>query len=170
MYRHWGFALLIGCVGFASSSTYGEEVNAKNTELCKQEMLATDIEWHKADLTTYTSYPDLESEECIKYSGCKWEGRFAFVNGKKSKRWVVGHNIAAMREKEAREYQGKTLCLLQNKVIIAVTVYDACADSDCNGCCSNNSASTGHLIDLEENTAERFGSWGGIVKWRCLDC
>ena len=53
---------------------------------------------------------------------------------------------------------------------IDVTVYDVCSDSDCGGCCTRNASETGFLIDLESYTAERFGTFHGVVEWACLDC
>ncbi len=53
-------------------------------------------------------------------------------------------------------------------------VYDTCADTDCNGCCTSNSTPNnggGNLIDIESYTLDRFG-YGGWdhVEWVCLDC
>ena len=39
-----------------------------------------------------------------------------------------------------------------------------------NGCCTANAQPSGFLIDVEENTKERFGSGSGTVEWTCLDC
>jgi hypothetical protein len=57
------------------------------------------LRWQHANLTTYTSYPAAGSEECIKYSGCYWRGRFTAFGDhvKKSPSWVAEHNIAAVR-------------------------------------------------------------------------
>ena len=41
-------------------------------------------EWHKANLTNYTSYPEPGSEECIEYNGCEWAGYFSFVEGQRT--------------------------------------------------------------------------------------
>jgi hypothetical protein len=126
--------------------------------------------WRNANLTWFTSYPDPGSEECTKYNGCMWAGYFAFVDGKQSEAWVQQHNIAAVHSKDAAAYALKTLRLRQGTKQIDVTVYDMCSDSDCSGCCTQNSSQTGFLIDLESYTAERFGAYGGIVDWTCLDC
>ena len=53
---------------------------------------------------------------------------------------------------------------------IDAIVYDACADSDCDGCCTDNSWETGFLIDIEKYTMQRFGHGAGTVEWACLDC
>ena len=128
--------------------------------------------WKKANLTWFTSYPDPNSEECIKFNGCMWAGQFAFVNGTQTKAWVMAHNIAAVHEKDANTYALKTLRLKQGTHQIDVTVYDECADSDCSGCCTQNASQNGlnFLIDIESFTADRFGANDGIVDWACLDC
>jgi hypothetical protein len=129
----------------------------------------TGLTWRKANLTWFTSYPDPGSEECTKYNGCTWAGQFAFA-GKQSESWVMSHNIAAVHSKDASTHKLKTLRLRQGNRQIDVTVYDMCADSDCNGCCTANSRSTGFLIDIEKYTADRFGTRDGVVDWACLDC
>jgi hypothetical protein len=129
-----------------------------------------DLEWHQANLTNFTSYPDPGSDECENYNGCMWAGYFAFVDGQKSESWVMQHNIAAVHSRDADEYALKTLRLKQGSHQIDVTVYDMCSDSDCDGCCTENASETGFLIDIESYTMERFGSGDGIVDWACLDC
>ncbi len=126
--------------------------------------------WRKANLTTFTSYPDPGSEECIAYSGCTWAGQFAALDGKQTEAWVKSHNIAAVHSKDFGSYKMKTLRLRQGTKEIDVTVYDMCADTDCSGCCTANAKSTGFLIDIEKYTAERFGTSSGTVEWTCLDC
>lgn len=128
------------------------------------------LTWRKANLTTFTSYPDPGSEECIKYNGCAYSGEFAFVDGKQDESWVMSHNIAAIHSKDANTYKLKKLRLRQGSKQIDVTVYDMCADSDCNGCCTQNSSETGFLIDLEKYTSQKFGVGDGVVEWACLDC
>jgi hypothetical protein len=127
------------------------------------------LTWRKANLTWFTSYPDPGSEECIEFNGCTWAGQFAFA-GKQSKSWVMSHNIAAVHSKDANTYKLKTLRLRKGGKQIDVTVYDMCADSDCSGCCTANSRSTGFLIDIESFTADRFGVRDGVVDWACIDC
>jgi hypothetical protein len=126
--------------------------------------------WKKADLTNFTSYPDPDSEECEEYNGCTWAGYFAFVNGKKSENWVKNHNIVAVHQKHANKYKLKTLRLKKGGDQIDVKVYDMCADSDCDGCCTQNSKKHGFLIDIESYTMDRFGHGDGTVEWKCLDC
>jgi len=126
--------------------------------------------WRKANLTWYTSYPDPGSEECIKYSGCEWSGQFAALPSKMPESWVKANNIASVHSKDFAAYKLHTLRLRQGTHQIDVKVYDMCADSDCSGCCTANSKSTGFLLDIEKYTAERFGANSGIVEWVCLDC
>ena len=126
-------------------------------------------EWRNATLTWFESYPDPNSDECIIYNGCQWAGYFAFVNGKKPESWVRANNIIAVHERDSR-YALKTFRLRQGSRTIDAVVYDKCADSDCNGCCTRNAAPTGFLIDVEKYTRERFGTGSGVVEWQCLDC
>jgi hypothetical protein len=128
------------------------------------------LQFRKANLTNFTSYPDPGSEECIKFNGCMWAGQFAFVDGKQSESWVKSHNIIAVHEKDANKYKLKTLRLRQGSHQIDAKVYDMCSDSDCDGCCTDNSKQTGFLIDIEKFTMQRFGSGDGIVEWACTDC
>jgi hypothetical protein len=121
-------------------------------------------------LTNFESYPDPNSEECIKYNGCMWAGQFAGVDGVQPESWVMAHNIVAVHSKDFAKYKLKTLRLRQGTKEIDVTVYDECADSDCDGCCTANSAETGFLIDIEKYTMQRFGSGDGVVEFACLDC
>ncbi|WP_141732845.1 chitinase [Oligoflexus tunisiensis] len=131
---------------------------------------APSLIWRQANMTHFTSYPDPGSEECIKYNGCKWAGMFAALPGKQPESWVKANNIAAVHAKDFPGLKLKTLRLRKDSRQIDVKVYDMCSDSDCNGCCTQNSQSTGFLIDLESYTAERFGKSDGIVEWTCLDC
>ncbi|SMH36298.1 hypothetical protein [Maritimibacter sp. HL-12] len=123
-------------------------------------------EWQRARLTNYESYPDPGSEECTKYNGCKWQGSFAGVNGKKSESWVAQRNIAAVHQKHWNQFRGKMLRLRQGGREIVVQVLDLCSDSDCNGCCTNNLGGDGYLIDIEKYTMSRFGSGSGVVDFQ----
>jgi hypothetical protein len=126
--------------------------------------------WRRANLTNFTSYPEPGSDECENYSGCEWEGMFAFVDGKQTEAWVSQHDIVAVHSRDAAAYALKHLRLKQGNHQLDVTVYDECADSDCDGCCTANASETGFLIDIEKYTMQRFGSGDGIVDWACLDC
>ena len=121
-------------------------------------------------MTNFESYPDKNSEECKKFNGCKWAGRFAFVEGKMPESWVKSHNIIAVHSKDAQKYKLKTLRLKQGSHQIDAKVYDFCSDSDCHGCCTQNCKKTGFLIDIEKYTMQRFGSGEGTVEWTCIDC
>jgi hypothetical protein len=126
--------------------------------------------FRRANLTSYESYPAPGSEECIRYSGCKYEGLFSFVDGKQPESWVQAHAIAAVHSRDAARYRRKTLRLRQGSHHIDVIVYDQCSDADCDGCCTEHSRETGFLIDVEKYTMQRFGAHEGVVEWACLDC
>jgi hypothetical protein len=132
----------------------------------------SNLVWQQANLTWYTSYPDPNSEECIEYNGCTWAGYFAGLDGKQTEEWVQENNIAAVHSKDFDMYKLKTLRLRQGDKQIDVKVYDMCADSDCDGCCTENATQNGlnFLIDVESFTKERFGTGDGIVEFACLDC
>jgi hypothetical protein len=126
--------------------------------------------WRTANLTNFTSYPDPNSEECIKFNGCMWAGQFAAVDGVQPESWVMANNIVAVHAKDFAQYKLKTLRLQLGPMQIDAKVYDECVDSDCSGCCMANSKQTGFLIDIEKYTMQRFGVGDGVVDWLCLDC
>jgi len=128
--------------------------------------------WRKANLTNFESYPDPNSDECINFNGCLWAGQFAFVSGKQPESWVKANNIIAIHSRDANTYKLKTFRLRQGTKTIDAKVYDMCADSDCDGCCTENAnaGGIGFLIDVEKYTMQRFGSGSGVVEWQCLDC
>jgi hypothetical protein len=133
-----------------------------------------DTVWNKAYLTWYISWPDPGSEECVKYNGCQWAGYFAGIEGQQTEQWVSEHNIISIHEKDWDKYNGKTFKLRQNGRTIEAVVYDKCADSDCDGCCTQNAGQLDFLIDIESYTCEKFSGskegCDGIVEWTCLDC
>ena len=133
-----------------------------------------DTVWNKAYLTWYISWPDPGSEECVKYNGCEWAGYFAGLEGQQTEQWVSEHNIISIHEKDWDKYNGKTFRLRQNGHTIDAVVYDKCADSDCDGCCTQNAGQLGFLIDVESYTCEKFSGskegCDGIVEWICLNC
>lgn len=124
----------------------------------------------KAVLTNFTSYPAPGSDECLNYNGCTWEGMFAALPNKMPESWVKANNIISVHEKDFPKYKLHTFRITQGSHTIDAKVYDECADSDCNGCCTKNAGSTGFLIDMEKYTVQRFGTGDGIVNWICLDC
>jgi len=165
-----GSILTLALAGCGSEEDAAAPDDKATDEVASETAAATSSGWKKANLTNFTSYPDPGSEECREYNGCTWAGQFAFVDGKKSENWVKAHNIVAVHEKDANKYKLKTLRLKKGSDQIDVKVYDECANSDCNGCCTKNSRSTGFLIDIESYTMDRFGHGDGVVQWKCLDC
>ena len=133
-----------------------------------------DTVWNKANLTWYISWPDPGSEECVVYNGCEWAGYFAGLPDQQTEEWVSEHNIISIHEKDWDKYKLKTFRLRQNGRTIDATVYDKCADSDCEGCCTQNAGELGFLIDIESYTCERLSGskdgCDGVVEWTCLDC
>ncbi len=123
--------------------------------------------WRSAHKTNYTSYPDPGSAECIQYNGCTWAGMFAACPGVKSKAWVMSHNIVAVFPDLPR-LRLHDLCLRSGSKMMVATVYDECADSDCNGCCTENKGSADELIDVESYTDDRFGIEDGSIEWADL--
>jgi hypothetical protein len=123
--------------------------------------------WKTANKTNYTSYPKPGSEECVKYSGCLYQGLFSVCGDRrKSKAWVMSHNIAAFFP--LKKMGLHNLCLKSGNKTIEVTVYDTCGDSDCDGCCTENKGSAEALIDLESFTNKRFGVRDGRIQWADL--
>ena len=156
-----GGADLSSAAEIASSSSVAENVPA-------------DTVWNKAYLTWYISWPDPGSEECVKYNGCEWAGYFAGIEGQQTEQWVSEHNIISIHEKDWGKYNGKTFRLRQDGHTIDAVVYDKCADSDCDGCCTQNAGNLDFLIDIESYSCERFSGskegCDGVVEWTCLDC
>jgi hypothetical protein len=128
------------------------------------------LDWHQARMTEFTSYPDPGSDECVKFSGCEYEGEFAALDGQQSQEWVMMHNILAVHSRDFDMYKLKTLRLRSGDHHIDAVVYDECADKDCDGCCTRNASKTGYLIDVESYTAARFGVNDETIDWACLNC
>ena len=137
--------------------------------LVPQALLADCGDWHSAALTTYESYPDLGSEECLAYNGCTWAGQFYGLPEPQSEDWVASNNIVAVHEKDWNWLGLKVLEVRQGDLHVRATVFDLCADTDCDGCCTANLGGDGYLVDMEVNTAARFGASGGIVDFRVCD-
>jgi hypothetical protein len=130
-----------------------------------------ELEWRRANLTEFISYPDPDSDECKYFNGCEYPGYFAAFNGmQQSMDWVDEHNILAVHSRDFDTYVWKTLRIRADGHEIDAVVYDLCSDSDCNGCCTNNASETGFLIDMETHTKQRFGGGDGVVEWACVDC
>lgn len=124
------------------------------------------LTWKTARKTTYTSYPDPGSSECLQYNGCTWAGQFAFCSGQRSEAWVASHDIAALFP--AQGLAGHDLCIRSGSRQRVVTVIDTCADSDCDGCCTENRGGAEALIDLESHTDARWGLADGPLEWADL--
>jgi hypothetical protein len=132
--------------------------------------------WNSATATWYKSYPECckpdyrgsDMDECRKYSGCKYQGMFAGLNGKMPESWVQNNNIVAVWEGPNSRNRAEWNSKWKNKrlrirnpstgKVMEVMVVDTCDDGDCKGCCSRNAGRHGSniLIDLEINTARRF--------------
>ena len=122
--------------------------------------------WYRARLTTYTSYPDPGSEECLAYNGCTWAGQFYGVEGKKTQQWVAQHNIVSVHKKDWPWLGLKVINIRQGSKEITAGVYDLCDDRDCEGCCTQNLGGDGYLIDMEKYTTQRFGASDGLVEFQ----
>jgi hypothetical protein len=123
--------------------------------------------WKTANKTNYTSYPEPGSDECVKFSGCLYEGLFAACDQKKSLEWVMSHNIVAAFP-DLKTLELHDLCLKAGKKTIVVTVYDTCGDSDCDNCCTKNKGNKDELIDIESFTDARWGVPDGPIQWADL--
>jgi len=151
-----------------SSSAEAEPESSAEIESSES---SADTVWNRANLTWYTSWPEPGSEECEDYNGCTWAGWFAGLEDQQTEEWVSEHNIIAVHEKDWDTYKLKTFRLRKGGYTIDAVVYDKCADSDCDGCCTENAGKIGFLIDIESYTRQRFNNYGsGVVEWTCLDC
>ena len=119
--------------------------------------------------------PSASKEECEDYSGCKYAGQFAGVDGKLSPAEVEKRNIVAFYDDKNQKscgdecawwdknVKGKKIMVRnpENGTTLTVEPLDTCGNHDCKNCCSKNSGG-GVLIDFEIFTAKRF--YGGKVK------
>jgi hypothetical protein len=122
--------------------------------------------WHSGNKTNYESYPDPGSEECIEFNGCEYVGQFAACENTMPERWVMAHDIVAVFPLD--DLGLHRLCLRSGDTSMVVTAIDTCADSDCDGCCTENLGDADALIDLEKYTNERFGVEDGAIEWADL--
>ena len=154
-------------------SSSSESAPESSAEIESSESSA-DTVWNRAALTWYTSWPEPGSEECEDYNGCTWAGWFAGLEDQQTEEWVSEHNIIAIHEKNWNTYKLKTFRLRKGGYTIDAVVYDKCADSDCDGCCTQNAGELGFLIDIESYTCERLSGTkdgcDGVIEWTCLDC
>jgi hypothetical protein len=136
-----------------------------------------DGQWRRATATWYSAYPEccdnkaVDQTECVKYSGCRWKGQFAGVQGPRSRQWVMQNNLVAFFDKNnahnkqtwPRMWKGRKLRIRTpenpNNVMV-VTIVDTCDDNDTfdKATCTRNASKNGNgfLVDLEEHTARRF--------------
>ncbi|MBN2801928.1 MAG: hypothetical protein JXR91_02420 [Deltaproteobacteria bacterium] len=164
-----------GCIhcGACKNDCSGEGFDECSTLTAADTSTISDdgLTYNKANLSWYESYPDPGSDECINYNGCDYLGYFVYTgNTQQSEAWVAANNIIAVHSDDYSSYAGKTFRIRQGANTIDAKVYDMCKDSDCDGCCSQNRAPTGFLIDMEIYTFSRFGGETGVVEWTCLDC
>jgi hypothetical protein len=122
--------------------------------------------WYSARLTNFNSYPEAGSNECDQFNGCEWTGQFYGEDGPHSEAWVRQHNIVAVHMKDWDWLGNQTLRLRQDSRIIVAQAIDACADSDCDNCCTKNLGGDGYLIDIEKSTMQRFQSGDGLVDFQ----
>lgn len=168
----------ISDVAFSSSEVVQESSSSESAPESSAEIESSessaDTVWNRAALTWYTSWPEPGSEECEDYNGCTWAGWFAGLEDQQTEEWVSEHNIIAIHEKDWNTYKLKTFRLRKGGYTIDAVVYDKCADSDCDGCCTKNAGELGFLIDIESYTCERLSGTkdgcDGVIEWTCLDC
>jgi hypothetical protein len=160
---HAGTLSTAGTAGSLAGASGSATGGASGGSSCDQPGLV----WKTANKTNYTSYPEPGSEECVKFSGCLYEGLFAACAQKRSLEWVKSHNIAAAFP-DLQTLKLHDLCLKSGKKTIVVTVYDTCGDSDCNNCCTQNKGNKDQLIDLESFTDARWGVPDGAIEWADL--
>ncbi len=113
-------------------------------------------EWNTASFTHYTSYAVEGSVEWEDYSGGEYIGQFYGLEETQTEDWVKSHNIVAVHLEDWGLLGLKELRIRQGNSAITATVYDACSDADCSGCCTQNKGDNPYLIDMEINTLARF--------------
>lgn len=102
------------------------------------------------------------TEECDDYSGCDYQGEFAYYPDVKSIDFVKTHNLVAFFKVNNPNlnqfYGGKTVRLVQGSVSFEATIVDTCGDSDCTGCCTKNAREfqQNYLIDIEYYTLIKY--------------
>ena len=151
----------------SSSASAGSSGNAAGGAASGSGCDRPGLVWKTANKTNYTSYPEPGSDECLKFSGCLYEGLFAACARKRSLEWVESHNIVAAFP-DLKTLELHDLCLKSGKKTIVVTVYDTCGDSDCDGCCTQNKGNKDELIDIESFTDARWGVPDGAIEWADL--
>jgi hypothetical protein len=157
--------LVVG--GFALTSC-GDDADGSSGIYDESRCMADGLTWRSGSKTTYASYPDPDSEECIEYSGCDYMGMFAACGDEvKPEEWVEAHNIVAAFP-DFDELELHDLCLRSGEDYIVVTVMDTCSDDDCDGCCTENLGSSDQLIDVESYTDARWSVEDQEIEWADL--
>lgn len=137
--------------------------------------------WSKAVGTLYDLWPKPKTKECVAYSGCRWAGLTKALSagpldakgpckpgakvmdggaGVKYCRWpdekIKQWSLASTWDKHP-ELSGKVLEVAMeggSGKTVRVNMKDVCADSDCTGCCSQNTGNGKYkLIDIEKHPA-----------------
>ena len=124
-----------------------------------------------AQITWYESYPRCcydktapNQDECTKYNGCKWAGKFA--NGQSlTLEQVKNTPIVSFFDSKyptqaqwEKHYQNTKVRITKNGVTFDAFIKDTCSDSDVSGganTCTHN-AKGGVLIDVEYFTAKNY--------------
>jgi hypothetical protein len=115
--------------------------------------------WHTCNYTVYESYPPQGSAECIQYSGCMYEGQFAYCSQTETQSWVASHNVVSiytLADNGAGPYANHKICMKYGGQSIVADVLDTCGNSDCGGCCTQNSQGAEGICDTELGTDGRF--------------
>jgi len=108
-----------------------------------------------------------DTTECNPNSGnaCQWYGQLAYVPGNHELSYFKSNNIVSLYSTasgSAFPYNGTYITVSKPgyNSFVALVV-DTCADSDCDGCCTQNTGTTGWLVDVEYWTAvANFGASG----------
>lgn len=168
-------AFVVGCVGCkaddddaADEAADDGSADAGGTSMGQMAADCDDpgLVWKTANKTTYESYPDPGSEECIEYNGCEYLGEFNSCENTMPESWVMTHDIASIFP--LGDLGLHRICVRSGERSMVVTVLDTCADSDCDGCCTENRGDADALIDLEKYTNARWGLEDGMIEWADL--
>ena len=131
--------------------------------------------WTEASLTTYTSFPaccsdpNADPAECTDYSGCDYQGQFAFIP-EQTEDWVQQNDVCAFATThgDINTYANQKILIDKWDKTIECNVVDTCADSDCDGCCTENAGESGYLIDMEYWTVQRYYGDGNAYGQACF--
>eukprot|EP01089_Gocevia_fonbrunei_P012422 TRINITY_DN2941_c0_g1_i1.p1 TRINITY_DN2941_c0_g1~~TRINITY_DN2941_c0_g1_i1.p1 ORF type:complete len:154 (-),score=37.38 TRINITY_DN2941_c0_g1_i1:116-577(-) len=81
-----------------------------------------------------------------------------YPDGTLTRKFVDKINIVAVHSDDWAKYQFHTLKITFGGKSGLFQVWDYCADSDCDGCCTINRANYGFLLDIDSSAAKRvFG-------------